>query len=313
MTMITMAGFVTTPTRFGQFPVNANRIGDRYIGYICYICNNVKLSLEAYTFIIHVGMQHDACIDDVACRFVKEQSWKQFAWSMLVVVCKGQISCTELSMNISATPEGAIGQILTNPPLKTKLYIFQSGLFIYIYIVYRNLISLHREIFICLEFSVCFMVILKQRPPRVVEGFVVSFPRQQRQGEQLLFGVESSSLYNTKAWQTWPTRSCMNWLIHHWWLASHFFWYMCSHHCFGENLIWSFLRHVCLKRVEAIILIQFIFVLAVLALLMEESRKPVGIDKAPQMILRKSYQQDYTAGPKTSYKWSEITPIGRVK
>ena len=221
-------------------------------------------------------MQHDACIDDVACRFVKEQSWKQFAWSMLVVVCKGQISCTELSMNISATPEGAIGQILTNPPLKTKLYIFQSGLFqeaiyiyiIHIYIVYRNLISLHREIFICLEFSVCFMVILKQRPPRVVEGFVVSFPRQQRQGEQLLFGVESSSLYNTKAWQTWPTRSCMNWLIHHWWLASHFFG-ICAH-TIVLGKIWSFLRHVCLKRVEAIILIQFIFVLAVLALLMEE-------------------------------------------
>lgn len=45
----------------------------------------------------------------------------------------------------------------------------------------------------------------------------------------------------------------------------------------------------------------------------KNSRKPVGIDKAPQMILRKSYHQDYRAGPKTSYKWSEITPIRRVK
>ena len=98
-------------------------------------------------------------------------------------------------MNISATPEGAIGQILTNPPLKTKLHIFQSGLFqeaiyiIYIfflyihntYIVYRNLISLHREIFICLEFSVCFMVILNY--PKSGRRFRFPFPRQRRQGE----------------------------------------------------------------------------------------------------------------------------------
>lgn len=57
---------------------------------------------------------------------------------------------------------------------------------IYIYIVYKNLICIHRAICIFLEFSVCFMVILnytscthrsvETTTLRVVEGFVSRFP-----------------------------------------------------------------------------------------------------------------------------------------
>ena len=87
MITITMTGFLTTPTRFGHFPVNGlailrdltNRIGDANLTCIGTF-GTFAAMLNWHQKLIHLYkcMQHDACIDDVGCCFLKEQSWKQF-------------------------------------------------------------------------------------------------------------------------------------------------------------------------------------------------------------------------------------------